>query len=234
MKSLLFAVLGFTLCLSDPTQAQPRPMQVTDLFAFKRVADPQLSPDGQYVAYQVANVSLADNKSSTNIWLAATDGKTPPKRLTSSAKSDRHPRWSPDGKTILFESNRSGTTQLWTIDITGGEARQLTTISTGAGSALWSPDGKTIAFVSAVYPEFSTKPFAEADELNKKKIADIDASPVKAKVFTRLFFRHWDEYVEDKRGANRRTSLPAIVMPIQLRQPSVPAMISPFHPMARI
>src|SRR5262249_16004292 len=116
-----------------------------------------------------------------------------------SNKADRHPRWSPDGTKILFESTRSGDSQLWVIDLSGGEARQLTTISTGASSGIWSRDGKKIAFVSAVYPEFSQKPFPESDKLNKAKIDEAEKSPVKVKTFTRLFYRHWDEYVEDKR-----------------------------------
>jgi Tol biopolymer transport system component len=99
----------------------------------------------------------------------------------------------------LFESTRSGSSQLWVISAAGGEARQLTTISTGASTAMWSPDGQHIAFVSTVYPEFSTKPFAESDKLNKEKTEAIEASPVKARVFKRLFYRHWDSYVEDKR-----------------------------------
>ena len=60
--------------------AQKRPMAVADLFAFKRVADPQVSPDGKLVAYQVGTVDFAGNKSSTKIWLAAPDGKTPPRQ----------------------------------------------------------------------------------------------------------------------------------------------------------
>jgi dipeptidyl aminopeptidase/acylaminoacyl peptidase len=185
--------------VASPLWAQKRPITVTDLFAFQRVADPQISPDGKWVAYQVGAVDLAANKSTTNLWLAATDGKSPPRRLTSSTKADRHPRWSPDGKKILFESTRSGESQLWIIDLSGGEAKQLTTISTGASSGTWSPDGKNIAFVSAVFPEFSEKPFAESDKLNKAKLDDAEKSPVKAKTFTRLFYRHWDEYVDDKR-----------------------------------
>lgn len=189
----------FSLTFVAPALADKRPMTLPDMFAFKRVADPQVSPDGRFVAYQVGSVDFAANKTTTNLWIAETDGKSPPRQLTSSTKADRHPRWSPDGKKILFESTRSGEAQLWVIDLSGGEARQLTTISTGAATGIWSPDGKSIAFVSAVYPEFSEKLFAESDKLNKAKIEEAEKSPVKAKVFTRLFYRHWDEYVEDKR-----------------------------------
>ncbi|HKB02015.1 MAG TPA: S9 family peptidase, partial [Gemmataceae bacterium] len=181
--SLCFVVL---LVSSANAWAQKRAMEINDLFALQRVADPQISPDGKQVAYQVTSVDLAGNKTSTNLWVAAADGKSPPRRLTTSTKSDRHPRWSPDGSKIVFESNRSGDTQLWVIETAGGEARQLTTISTGASNAIWSPDGKTIAFVSAVYPEYSDKPFAESDKLNKQKLEEVEKSPVKAKLFTQL------------------------------------------------
>src|SRR5437762_2730890 len=79
----------------------------------------------------------------------------PPRQLTTAGKKDKHPRWSPDGQHILFESNRSGDFQLWVISVAGGEAKQLTSIATEAGTGIWSPDGKWIAFVSTVYPEFS-------------------------------------------------------------------------------
>src|SRR5262249_24506741 len=64
---------------------------------------------------------------------------------------------------------------------------------------IWSRDGKRVAFVSAVYPENSTKPFADSDKLNKERTEKIEKNLVKAKAFTRLFYRHWDSYVEDKR-----------------------------------
>jgi dipeptidyl aminopeptidase/acylaminoacyl peptidase len=193
--------LIFCLILSLPATSQAadkRPITIEDMFRFQRVADPQISPDGKIVAYVVTTVDLPGNKSSSSIWLASTsEGK--PRPLTNATKKDSHPRWSPDGKRILFESNRSGEGQLWVIDVNGGEAQQLTTISTEAANAMWSPDGKSIAFVSAVYPEYSSKPFAESDAANKKRKEDAEKNPVKAKVFTRLFFRHWNEWVEDKR-----------------------------------
>ena len=76
--SLLVLLLGCTMIPA----ADKRPMQIDDLFKLKRVADPQISPDGKNVVYQITTVDLEGNKSSTALWLAATDGKTPPKQLT--------------------------------------------------------------------------------------------------------------------------------------------------------
>jgi dipeptidyl aminopeptidase/acylaminoacyl peptidase len=203
MTNAVVIVAGLML-LTVPAVVQAeggkRPMKIDDLFAFKRVSDPQISPDGKTVVYVVGEVDLAANKTSSSLWLAAADGKGEPRRLTNAVgKKDSHPRWSPDGKHILFESNRSGDGQLWLIDVAGGESRKLTAISTEASDAVWSRDGKNIAFVSAVYPEYSEKPFKESDELNKKRKEEVEKTPVKAKVFTKLFYRHWDSYVEDKR-----------------------------------
>ncbi len=202
MCRLVAVFCALVVAVPCPAQdAKRRPMQIDDLFRFKRLADPQISPDGKRVVYVQGVVDLENNRSTRNLWLASTDpaqaGK--PKQLTATTKSDGHPRWSPDGTHILFESSRSGTSQLWIIAVGGGEAKQLTTISSGAATGIWSRDGKQIAFVSAVWPEYSTKPFAESDVLNKKRADEIENNPVKAKTHTRLFFRHWDEYVEDKR-----------------------------------
>ncbi|MBX9585123.1 MAG: S9 family peptidase, partial [Gemmataceae bacterium] len=201
MSCLRLAVAAvFAAALAVPAvAADKRPMAVDDLFKFKRVAAPQISPDGKEVVYQVTTVDLEGNKTSTALWVAAADGKTPPKQATfPDGKKDTNPRYSPDGKKILFESNRAGgNNQLFVLE--DGQVTQLTNISTGAGNGIWSPDGKNVAFVSAVYPEFSGKPFAESDKLNKEKDEAAEKNPVKAKVFTKLFYRHWVEYVGDKR-----------------------------------
>lgn len=193
------AAVALLVLVSHAPAADRRPMKVEDLFAFKRVGSPQISPDGKSIVYQVGTVDLAANKTSTALWLAPTDGKGEPKQLTDpKGKRDANPRWSPDGERILFESNRSGSNQLWVLT-RDGEARQLTNVSTGASNGIWSPDGTHVAFVSSVYPEFSEMPFAESDKLNKEKDEEREKSLVKARVFTKLFYRHWDEYVGDKR-----------------------------------
>jgi len=179
---------------------QPRPMQLEDLFRYDRLADPQLHPDGNSLVYQVTRFSdPAKNTKATQLWLAPVDGGEA-RQLTYSGKSDAHPRWSPDGTRILFESNRDGTSQLYILDLqSGGEPRRVTNIATGAGNGTWSPDGKRIAFVSAVNAAFSQLPFEESNAKNRVESEAAEANPVKAKTFTRLFYRHWDSYVEDKR-----------------------------------
>ena len=203
MRSHDFAIAAVLLLVTvcGPALAADskiRPMTIEDLFKFKRVSDPQMSPDGKLVAYVVTSVDLAANSTSSTIWLSPT-GVGAPQQLTNTTKKDRHPRFDPHSRRILFESNRSGDAQLWVIDLNGGEARQITTVASEASTGIWSPDGKSIAFVSAVYPEFSDKPFAESNAANRLRADEIAKNPVKARTFTRLFFRHWDSWVEDKR-----------------------------------
>ena len=148
MKCILCLALVLAATVAPARAAGKRPMKVEDLFRFKRLSDPQISPDGKLVAYVVTSVDLENNSTSSSIWLAPTGGKGEPRALTNApGKKDRHPRWSPDGKHVLFESNRGGNNQLWAIALDGGEARQLTSISTEASTGLWSPDGKHVAFV---------------------------------------------------------------------------------------
>ncbi|MBL9187589.1 MAG: PD40 domain-containing protein [Opitutaceae bacterium] len=140
--------------------AQPRPIELEDLFRLKRVADPQVSPDGTRVAYVVTEVLKDENRTNADIWITQADGSGATRKLTASRKRDASPRWSPDGKWIAFESARDGETQIFLLPADGGgEARKLTSLSTGASQPVWAPDGKSLAFVSAVFPEFSTRPF---------------------------------------------------------------------------
>src|SRR6202043_3204140 len=129
-KTMKRLAILFLLLVPAAVCAQPagRAMTVDELFKFQRLADPQISPDGKWVAYAVGNVDMEGNRVVYNLWLASTDKAGLTKQLTSAKKSDRHPRWSPDSKSILFESSRSGTNQLWIIEAEGGEARQLTKI----------------------------------------------------------------------------------------------------------
>src|SRR5262245_63418470 len=103
LRPAAVAAAVLLLVASSPA-ADKRPMKLDDLYKFKRVAAPQISPDGRTVAYQVTTVDLGANKSTTAIWIAPADGKGMNKQITDpKGKKDSNPRWSPDGTKILFE-----------------------------------------------------------------------------------------------------------------------------------
>ena len=193
----LICALSFTLSASARAQAK-RPMHIDDLYQAKRISDVALSPDGRRIAYTLTAPDLDANRNSSDVWVISVDG-TQNRQLTDHPSNDLHPVWSPDGRQIAFESTRSGTGQIWLVGAEGGAARQVTTVSTGAAQPCWSPDGSQIAFVSEVFPEFSARPAAESDSLNRQQRDRRAKGPVKAEVFTRLLYRHWDHWVEGKR-----------------------------------
>lgn len=130
------------LTLATPLFAQsPRALEIDDLFAVRRVGDPQISPDGEWVAYTVRRTILEDEKSETRIWMVpAAGGAAIP--MTAEGYSASRPRWSPDGKYLSFTASKNGgKTQVWTLNRLGGEAQQLTEVEQGVSSYEWSPDG---------------------------------------------------------------------------------------------
>lgn len=118
------------------------PFTPRDLLAFAFVSDPQLSPDGRQVAYVHTTFDKQDNGYRSQIWVAAADPGSgeAPRPFTRGPKKDTHPRWSPDGRTLAFLSNREGeSSQIWVLPTTGGEARQLTRVKGGIAEFTWRP-----------------------------------------------------------------------------------------------
>jgi dipeptidyl aminopeptidase/acylaminoacyl peptidase len=112
-----------------------------------QLSDLRLSPDETRIAMCVTEpVKGTDRKS--NIWVLDTRTRSV-QRFTASAKSDRNPRWSPDGRTLAFLSDRAGSNQIYLMPSNGGEAETLTESKTPIQSFEWSPDGTRIAFLSA-------------------------------------------------------------------------------------
>jgi Tol biopolymer transport system component len=132
-----------------------------DMIKLHRVAEPQVSRDGKWVAYTVSTPDIDANRGVSNIWVVPTAGGAA-MQLTQSGH-DSSPVWSPDGKTLAFLSSRSGESQVYLLSMEGGEAHALTKLSTGADIVKWSPDGKMIAFTSSVYPD------CKDDDCNKNR-----------------------------------------------------------------
>jgi dipeptidyl aminopeptidase/acylaminoacyl peptidase len=131
--------------------ATRRRMTFDDVVALRTVADPQLSPDGKWVAYTVSRADLEQNASDADIWLASTLGEFP-SRLTTHKKNDTSPRWSPDGRRLAFISAREEKPQIFLMPVGGGEPERLTEHKGGVRSIAWSPDGKSIAFIADQEP----------------------------------------------------------------------------------
>jgi dipeptidyl aminopeptidase/acylaminoacyl peptidase len=199
MKSSLAALLLLGTSVLAQTQSQKHPFTFEDMMALKRVGAPVPSPDGKWVVFDCVDVDLAANTRTSHLWIVPASGGES-RRLNPTPNHEERPRFSPDGKRLIWTSKATDPTQIWMCDFNPeagqvvGKPHQVTNISTGADGALWSPDGKNIVFVSAVYPD------CKDDACNKQRDEELKKSKVKAKIFSRLFYRHWAAFTEFKRS----------------------------------
>ena len=117
---------------------------------------PVVSPNGHWVAFAVARVDLEHNTTTSQVWLAAADGTSPPRPVTG-GEHDGNPAFSPDSRTLVFTSRRSptkGEATLHALAVDGpGETRTLAAMPDGVGDPTVSPDGRWVAFISRTQDE---------------------------------------------------------------------------------
>jgi dipeptidyl aminopeptidase/acylaminoacyl peptidase len=197
----LCALFGGALSVS----AQPAvkaPFTFDAMMKLARIDEPHLSPDGKLVAFTVQTVDLPNNTKPSQIYVVPVDGGTP-QRLTNEGNSNTRPRWTPDSTRILFVSDRSNGSQIWSMKPDGTDSRPVTKLPTGAEGVTVSPDGKLILVVSNVYPQCeppNATPGVEYDPVcNKGKLDQEAASKMDARVYTSLLYRHWTEYEGNRR-----------------------------------
>jgi dipeptidyl aminopeptidase/acylaminoacyl peptidase len=171
-----------------------------DMMQLKRIGDFTVSPDGKWVTFSATDVSLADNTRKTHLWIVPLAGGESRRLTPANGPGEDRLRFAPDGKRVLFTSDRDGGSQVWVQAFDGekgeltGSPMKATSISTEADGALWSPDGKQMLFVSGVYPD------CKDDACNKQRLEEAKRSKVRAKIFTHLLYRHWNAYGDGRRS----------------------------------
>jgi len=193
MRKLCLLIISGVLCVSASAAEPSHPFSVRDMLAMQRISEHQVSPDGRHIVFTVRTTDLDENKGRTDLWLVRTDG-TGLRRLTSDPANDGNPRWTRDGKEVLFISSRSGSSQVWRIPVDGGEAKQVTDLPLDTGNLILSPDGKLIAFTMEVFPDCNSPQGTKTrlDRRAKRRST--------GQIYDRIFVRHWDTWKDGRRS----------------------------------
>ena len=155
MKTILSSFLAFllaTVCANglhaqQADGASDKHFSIDLLLQLAAVSDPQVSPEGDWIAYTVSRRDMDKDKSASQIWMVAASGGTPV-AMTAEGMSSSHPRWSPDGRYLTFLSARNeGQTQIWSLYRGGGEAVQLSDTTQSVSDFEWSPDSSRLLLV---------------------------------------------------------------------------------------
>ncbi|MGC2626485.1 MAG: hypothetical protein WA269_06575, partial [Candidatus Udaeobacter sp.] len=173
----------FVICLLlafaagiDTAFAEKRNITEKDLWDFVWIGDPQVSPDGARVAFVRVTVNEKKEGYNTSIWSVPVAGSETPRQLTK-GDHDTTPRWSPDGKFLLFlrsteKEGKPEPPQLAMLPMAGGDSFIFTDLPRGAGSPVWAPDGKSVAFASDTNAEdLAKKQKKKNEEQSKASVA---------------------------------------------------------------
>jgi dipeptidyl aminopeptidase/acylaminoacyl peptidase len=182
----------FSIACATHAEAALRPFRFEELAKVERIGGFDASPDGKWIVYAVGTPVVPENRTKSAIWLAPAAGGAP-RPLTSGDKRDWDPAFSPDGRRVAFLSNRDGSSQVWTIDLSGGEPSKATSFPTEINGFKWSPDGNWFVLTSDVFPDCTDVACLD------RRAKDRAKSPAKARVAERLLFRHWDAWKEGLR-----------------------------------
>lgn len=159
------------LCLAAAALAAnaeaPRRFGVDDLARLADVAEPGLSPDGAALVYSVSTANTKEDQSQSDLWRVGYDGRGRVQLTHTPKHSESRPLWSPDGASIAYlsdapaprksepgkagdadkEEEEEEISQVWLMPAAGGNARRITTFTSGVDDYVWSPDGKRLAVI---------------------------------------------------------------------------------------
>ena len=177
-----------------PAPASARPFTIEDMQRLARISDVNASPDGRWIAFDVATSDVKKNKMVQNIWLVKSDGSSLRAFTTLKSGSATQPRWSPDSQSLYYTTaDKQKHSQIYRRAIDASTATQITSAGVDVDS-FWIPRrGNAIVFTVAVYPQCATL------QCDVQATKQHDDNPVKARVITDVPFRRWDTWRNDLR-----------------------------------
>jgi dipeptidyl aminopeptidase/acylaminoacyl peptidase len=192
----LFACLAIVIPMGSLAATKRIPTH-EDIWLMKRVAAPQVSPDGRWIVAAIAEPAYDDNAQLSDLWLIDTAARHSSRRLTSTRRPESGVVWSPDSRRIVFSAQRDNddVAQIYSLDLkAGGEAQRLTTLSGGARAPVFSHDGRQLAFVSLMYPD------ARDEASNKELIEAHRARKSNARIYDGFPIRSWDRWLDERQA----------------------------------
>jgi dipeptidyl aminopeptidase/acylaminoacyl peptidase len=177
-----------------PVAQTKQPITHEALWLTPRVGAPSPSPDGKWVVFSLVEPAYDEKEQISDLWIVPSDGSAGARRLTSTKAAESDIAWTTDSRRIAFATKREGdeVNQIYALDLAGGEATRLTSVSTGAASPQWRPDGQAILFTSVVYLG------AADEEQNKKAAADEKARKYQVRSYDSFPIRRWDHWLDDR------------------------------------
>lgn len=187
-------LLALTSLLAAAPAAAPEthPFSPDDLVAFRRITEFRLSLDGARVVFALSSVDLDANRRRADLWVVNADG-TGLRQLTDTPESEASPRFTPDGKAVLFLAKRGGETkQVFRLPLDGGEPTQVTRLPLDVEGFVLSRDGRRLLLSVEVFPD--------CDDLacTRRRLDDKPASS--GRIYKELLFRHWDTWEDGRRA----------------------------------
>jgi len=187
--------------------SEPHPFNAHDLVMLDRISDPQVSPDGKRVAYQLRETDYDANKGVNSVWVIDVGGgRTKPAKVSAQGgfSAATSPRWAADGRSIFvlgkLKDEKDGTTQVWRLAFEKDgkamkfEAQRITALPLDVGSFKLSPDGKQILLSLEVFPDCADL------ACTKQRSDDKAKQKASGQIYDKLFIRHWDAWADGKRS----------------------------------
>ena len=175
------------------TPAYARQLTIDDVSMLSRVGSPTVSKDGHWLVWQQRETDLAADRGRFDLWRLdlTKKGAAPEKFVAEPDVNETSPQFSPDGKSVYFQSDKGGDDAVWVVAVTGGAPKQVTSFKGGLSGFKIAPTGDKLLIWADRRPG---APSLEPAMVKK------DPNAGAGRTYDQLFVRHWDTWADGTRS----------------------------------